>query len=377
MKFDERMKLQIKTYSTVLIIAILFYFVLLRIDMMKGWLSSIFGLLSPFIFGFVIAFLLDKPMLLIEKGLLKLKIKQKWVRTISSISALVLGVLAIIIFFALIGPQLVQSVLSLIEQAPAMIETFMKHVNEFMIENEIDSAFINQFLGEDFITNTISKITTTITNLLPRIVVAGTQITSTFINMLLGLIAGLYMMMEKENFLKACKSVVYAFARKDIADYLTRFAMITARVFNDFILGKALDSLIIGILTYVLMTFFNMPFAMLLSTIVGVTNMIPVFGPFIGAIPGIFILTIYDPIVGFYFALLILAIQQFDGNILGPIILGDRLGLPSLAVLFSVVVGGGLFGFVGMFVGVPVFAVFYIAISEVVEARLKAKNIEL
>ena len=120
-----------------------------------------------------------------------------------------------------------------------------------------------------------------------------------------------------------------------------------------------------------------MPYALLLSTIVGVTNMIPVFGPFIGAIPGVFILMVMDFKLGIYFALLILAIQQFDGNILGPMILGDRLGLPSLAILFSVTVGGGLFGIVGMFIGVPTFAVIYIAVKEVVDERLKQKQIEI
>lgn len=377
MKFEEKTKMQIKIYSTIMLIGIAFYFTFLRIDEVKGWLSGIVSLVSPFIFGVVIAFLLDKPMLLIERQLKKLKLNQRWARTFSAILSLLLGILVVVMFFVLIGPQLVDSVSSLIDQTPAMVEAFVGHVMNFLGKHNIEPTIFNQIFGENFINETITKLTSVLTEMLPKVIVIGSKVTSTIINLLVGIIAGLYMMLEKENFIKAIKSVNYAFLKKDVADYLTRFANITSRVFNDFILGKALDSLIIGILTYLLMTFFKMPFAPLLSVIVGITNMIPVFGPFIGAIPGIFILTIYDISAGFYFALLILAIQQLDGNIIGPIILGDRLGLPSLAILFSVVVGGGLFGIVGMFIGVPIFAIIYIAVSEVVEKKLKDKHIEI
>lgn len=377
MQMDEKTKLQIKIYSIILLIAISFYFVILRIDMVNQWLSEMFGLLFPFIFGIVVAFLLDKPMMLIEKGLKKLKFDQHWSRTIAAVSALIIGILVIVLFFVLIGPQLVDSVRSLIDQAPDMIESFLIHMNALFDKYDIELSIFNRFFSEDTIANLMTTLSNTIKETLPRVVVFGTKVTNTVLNILIGFIAGLYIMLEKESFMKAVKSMTYAFLRKDIADYLTRFANITSRVFNDFILGKALDSLIIGILTYVLMTLFQMPFAPLLSVIVGVTNMIPVFGPFIGAIPGVFILTIYDIRVGFYFALLILAIQQFDGNILGPIILGDKLGLPSLAILFSVVVGGGLLGLVGMFIGVPIFAIIYIAVKEIVDDRLKKKDIEI
>ena len=377
MKFDDAAKYKIRFYSVVGFIIIAFYFVILRIDQVKAWMSNAAGLLSPFIFGIFIAFLLDKPMMLIEKGLKKVHFSHKYARTLAAIISLILGILAVLLFFALIGPQLVDSIVSLLEQTPAMMELFAKHLNDFFENNDISTEIFNNLFGSNFLSDTVAKITSTVTETLPRVVLFGSRVTSTILNMLIGLIAGLYIMLEKEMFIKAVKSVTYAFLKKETADYLTRFANITARVFNDFILGKALDSLIIGILTYILMSLFNMPFALLLSVIVGITNMIPVFGPFIGAIPGIFILTIFDLKTGFYFALLILAIQQFDGNILGPIILGDRLGLPSLAILFSVVVGGGLFGLPGMFIGVPTFAVIYIAVSEIIEERLKKKEIEI
>lgn len=377
MKFNEATRYKMKTWIFIALVSITFYFLLLRWNEAKGALNSLFGLVSPFIFGIFIAFLLDKPMLFIERGLKRIHFPQNIVRAVSAVSALILGIIIVMLFFLMIGPQILDSIRSLVEQTPTMLESFAQHLQVFLEKNNIRSEHINSFLNSDFIENTISRLAQTLSQTLPQVLVFGTRVTNTVLNLLVGLIAGLYIMLEKEMFIRAVKSVTYAFMRKEHADYLTRFANITSRVFNDFIIGKAIDSLIIGILTYFMMTIFKMPFAPLLSMIVALTNMIPVFGPFIGAIPGIFILIIFDVKTGFYFALLILAIQQFDGNILGPIILGDKLGLPSLAILFSVVVGGGFFGFIGMFIGVPTFAVFYIAIKEIVEERLKKKQIEI
>lgn len=377
MKFDDATKYKMRIYVAIGFIVIAFYFTILRIDQVKEWFSNSLGLLSPFIFGICVAFLLNKPMILIEKNLLKIHFSKKYARPFAAILSLILGILAIFLFFALIGPQLVDSVFTLVEQAPAMLDMFIDHLNAFLERNHISNEIFTNIFGESFLPDAMAKITSTLSETVPQVFLFGSRVTNTLLNILVGLIAGLYIMLEKEMFIKAVKCLNYAFLKKETADYLARFANITAQVFNDFILGKALDSLIVGILVYILMNLFNMPFSLLLSVIIGITNMIPVFGPFIGAIPGIFILTIFDLRTGFYFALLILAIQQLDGNIIGPIILGDRLGLPSLAILFAVVVGGGLFGLLGMFIGVPVFSVIYIAVSEIVDERLKKKNIEI
>ncbi|MGN1343210.1 MAG: AI-2E family transporter [Traorella sp.] len=377
MKFNDEMKLKAKLYIFISFVVILFYFTILRIDAVKIWLGDMVQLLFPFIFGFVVAFLLNKPMMLLESLLEKIHFPKKLRRSIAAICSLILGILIVFIFFAMIGPQIVDSLASLVEQAPSLWKMFILHLNEFLEKYNINAEFINNLVSTDFIGNFLEKITSTLTQTIPTVFAFGGKVTSVLLDILIGLIAGLYLMFEKEMFIKGLKRFTYAFFKKDIADYLVRFSNITAKVFNDFILGKALDSLIIGILTYLAMNIFKMPYALLLSTIVGITNMIPVFGPFIGAIPGVFILMIMDFKLGLYFALLILAIQQLDGNIIGPIILGDRLGLPSLAILFSVSVGGGLFGIVGMFIGVPITAVIYIAVKEIVDERLEKKKIEL
>ncbi len=377
MKIDETTKFKTKTYIFVAVVVISFYFTILRLNEVKLWLSDVFEMLSPFIFGIAFAFLLDKPMMAIQKLFMKLKLSKKLSRTIAAVLALFLGVLVVACFFALIGPQLVESCMSLIDQAPTLIDNFYKAIIDFFVKNNIQTDLFNDFLNADFATNLINNLTTYVTQTIPTLFAFGGKVTSVVFDVLIGLVAGLYIMLEKEMFMKSLKSMTYAFLPKSTADYLTRFANITAQVFNDFIIGKAIDSLIIGVLTYFVMSFLNMPYALLLSTIVGITNMIPVFGPFIGAVPGVFILTILDIKLGLTFAVMILAIQQLDGNVIGPIILGDKLGLPSLAILFSVSIGGGLLGIVGMFIGVPIFAIVYIAIKEVVEEQLKKKNIEL
>ena len=377
MKIDETTKLKSKMYISVAIVVILFYFTILRLDDVQKWLSDVFEMLSPFIIGIAFAFLLDKPMMGIQKMLMNISFSKKLARTVAAVAALFLGIFVVVCFCALIGPQLWDSLMSLIDQAPTLINSFYDTVVNLFEKNNIQTDLFNELFNSDFITNLINNVTTYVTQTIPQLFALGGKVTSVIFDVLIGLVAGLYIMLEKELFMKALKSMTYAFLPKSTADYLTRFANITKNVFNDFIIGKAIDSLIIGILTYVVMSIFKMPYALLLSTIVGVTNMIPVFGPFIGAVPGIFILTILDFKLGLTFAMMILAIQQLDGNVIGPIILGDKLGLPSLAILFSVSVGGGLFGIVGMFIGVPIFAIIYTAIKEVVEYQLKKKNIEL
>lgn len=380
MKFNDSFKNLFKLCISVSIITVLAFFILLKFDAVTAWFSDLWSMLFPFIFGFVLAFLLDKPMMLIEKNLKKLGLKGKSVRPISAICALLFGIVIVVLFVALVLPQLWESVMLLVEQAPGYAESFVKIIEDFIVRYHIDLSFLEEaFGGKNFEQEMITKVTTFITQFftssIPTVVVIGTRVTSTLINVFVGIIAGLYLMLDKEQFIKAIKSCVYAFFKPTTADYLCRFTRISEDIFNGFIIGKALDSLIIGIITYILMYLFQMPYALLLSVLIGITNMIPVFGPFIGAVPGVFILTIIDWKLGLYFAIMILAIQQFDGNILGPLILGDKLGLPSLAILFSVVVFGGIFGIVGMIIGVPIFAVIYTAVKELVDDLLKKKKI--
>lgn len=372
--FDDGMKKKIITYVSVAVITIIIYFSFYNMNALKSFFGSVISLLSPFILGFGIAFLLNKPMMLIETKVLgNWNIKQGHKRTISAISALVIAIAAVTLFFWLLIPQLVASVVSLVDSFPKYIKDFQIFLDEVIAENHLDANEIQKFFGDRDIFNRLTQL---VTDVLPQMARMSYSFMNMLLNVVLGIMSALYMMLDKEKLCRHLRIAVYAIFPKDSAGYLLHVSETAAAIFNNFIIGKAIDSCIIGILCYIGMSILQLPYALLLAVIVGVTNMIPVFGPFIGAVPGVFLLLIIHPIDAVYFALFILLLQQFDGNILGPLILGDKLGLPSLWILFAVCIGGGIFGIIGMFIGVPLFAVIYTLLKEFFAYRLKQKNMD-
>ena len=193
-------------------------------------------------------------------------------------------------------------------------------------------------------------------------------------NLLIGLIVMVYFLNIKDTLCAQAKKMVYGFLNVKTANRLIGEVRFAHKIFGGFITGKLLDSLIIGIMCFFSLKFLKMPYVLLISVIVGVTNVIPFFGPFIGAVPSAFLILLVDPMKCLYFLIFILVLQQFDGNILGPKILGDSTGLPSFWVLFSILLFGGLFGFVGMIIAVPTFAVIYRTLSLYVKSALKKRN---
>lgn len=375
-RYNDEMKKNILTYSAVVVIGIITYFVLNNYSPIKEGIGKVFHVLFPFIFGFAFAFLLNKPMMWIENKILgKVNMNKDVKHKLAAVFAVILGILVVGGFIWLIVPQILESSMTLVEKFPDYMQDFEVFVNKQMKKYDVDFDLLYQYIGteEDF----FNQITEIVTNALPKVVSSVYQVFMTLFDVVLGIMAGLYILLDKDKFNRYVKKINYAVFSKDVADYLYNTSIKADNVFNDFIVGKAIDSLIIGLLCYVGMSVLGFPYAVLLSFIVGVTNMIPVFGPFIGAIPGVFILFIIHPIDAVYFALFILALQQFDGNILGPLILGDKLGLPSLFILFSVCIGADLFGVIGMFLGVPIFTLIYMAVREFVNYKLDKKNIEI
>lgn len=362
-------------YSIIVAVGILLYFALYRFQQLASFFGSFFSLLMPFILGFAIAFILNGPMMFFEAKLFgKLRCSKQVKRNLSALLSLVLFIAIVCFLLALLIPQLVESIASLVKSFPGYVADFQVFAIDFMKEHDINVEIINKFISDY---NIVGKLTEFVTSALPQMAKLTYQLGSTLLNVLLGIISGLYMMMDKERLLRYFKKLNYAVFPKNVAEYTHRLMLSSSQIFNNFIIGKAIDSLIIGILCYVGSVLLGFPYAILLSVVVGVTNMIPVFGPFIGAIPGVVLLFIIHPITAVYYALFILVLQQFDGNILGPLILGDKLGLPSIGILFSVVIGGGLFNVVGMFIGVPCFAVIYMAVREWTHYRLEKRQVDL
>ena len=196
-------------------------------------------------------------------------------------------------------------------------------------------------------------------------------------NIVIGIIISLYILIEKEKFIAISRKITTALLPEKAAIKTLEIAHRSNMIFGKFLSGKILDSFIIGILTFIILSIFNMPYTLLVSVIVGITNIIPFFGPFIGAIPSFIIIVFVSPVKALWFLVIILVIQQIDGNIIGPKILGDSVGLSAFWILFSIMIAGEYFGVVGMIVGVPIFAVIYSLVKEFIEAKLKKKGLNV
>ena len=372
-KFSHEMRKRVWMYILVLTSAITIYFAFEKFSIIWNALKTLCSLLTPFILGFSLAFLLNKPMEMIEVNIFsKLPLSKKQQRNFSAISAMTLGIFVASLFFVMLIPQIIESISSLISDLPTYIKDTQAFINSIIQDSALVNTQLAEYLSQDNLLNTATEF---VTGAVPKIFKVTFQLGSIFLDTVLGIMAGIYMMIDKERLMGYIKKICYALCPLEMATYLHRMTITSGHIFNNFIIGKAIDSLIIGVLCYVGSLIFQFPYALLLSVFVGVTNMIPVFGPFIGAVPGIVILFIIHPITALYFAFFIFCLQQLDGNIIGPLILGDKLGMPSIGILFSVCIGGGLFGVVGMFIGVPCFAIIYAAVREFVNYRLHEKEL--
>lgn len=375
-KFKPEQKDQTISFAVAGIIVLLFYFIVQNIPVIHEKTSELLSVMLPFVVGFGIAFVVTPLMNWIELKILQdTKLSQKIKRSISAISAMTVVIVFISLAIYILLPQLISSIETLLIQFPLYIETAENYISELILQSNIRPELTDILIGsgEDL----LESLGGFIREYLPRVLSYSFQFANLIFRVFLGLIIALYILIDRERFARQFKNITYALFSKNDADRLVRLTNLSAKTFNNFIIGKTIDSIIIGLLCFLGMTIFNWPYAILISFIIGVTNMIPVFGPFIGAIPSIFILFIVNPMITIWFALFILLLQQLDGNIIGPMILGDSMGLPSLWIMFAIIVGGGFFGIIGMFLGVPIFAIVYLVVKEIVNFRLREKGIDM
>jgi len=355
----------------VLIVAILFYVGLNHFSVVTVRINQFMGVLSPFIVGFAIAYLLNTPMCFFER---KLFPNHRFKRALSILLVYVLAFAVVAILLGLIVPQVVQSIKDLAGNMQTYLTSLDQLVQDLTEQFDLDADAINDMFGN--FQNMISNMTAKAAEALPQLLDVGFAIGSGVIAGITALISSIYMLAGKDRLVPQLKKLLYAAVSKRRSDWLLGVCGQANRVFVGFINGKIIDSAIIGVLCFILCAIFQIPYPMLVSVTVGVTNVIPFFGPIIGAIPCLFILVIVDPWAALRFFALVIGLQQFDGNILGPKILGDSTGLSAIWVLISIVTCGGLFGFPGMILGVPTFAVLYALVREWVNKRLKAKKID-
>lgn len=364
----------------------MFFFMIYRYNgVSKGW-DTIMKVLQPITFGLVIAYLINPIMKFFEKHLLhfleprvqKEKKCRKIARSIATGGAVVVFVLIVILLFAMMIPQLISSISGMVNSLPKQVDSFIDWFNGLTnSDNEIiQSLETNMMDMVTYLENWVKE------SFLPNIQTYITSITSGVINMvkvlmnaIIGLIVSVYVLMTKEKFIGQSKKIVYAIFKPVRGNVIIDTFRKSNEIFGGFISGKLLDSAIIGVLCYICLLIMKMPYTLLVSVFVGLTNIIPFFGPFIGAIPSVIIIALADPIKGIYFLIFIFILQQVDGNIIGPKILGDSTGLSAFWVMFSILIGGGLFGFLGMLLGVPVFAMIYYIIRRLVNHSIRKKNL--
>lgn len=376
----------------IILISLVFNNLLEQGDKYTSIRSAIKGTFSPIIGGFILAYLLNPILKFTERTLftpLAKKIytkkdaeqkQKKFSRALGVITTLALFLLLVIGGLCLVIPQIYDSILKIIQDVPSYyreIEQWIKGLLEE--ENEVsiyvlsllDSAYLQvmEYVNSVLIPNMdtiVKKITTGI--------VGGIKIT---LDIVLAVIMSIYVLFEKERLVAYGKKLAYSYLTKKHANSLVSGVRYVDHVFGGFINGKIIDSFIIGMLCYMFMVIVNFEYTVLISIIVGVTNVIPYFGPFIGAIPSIFLLLVTEPKQGLIFAVFVLILQQLDGNVIGPLILGDRLKLSGMWILIAILVGGGLFGVMGMILGAPTLACIYALLGNDTRKRLKDKGLPL
>jgi len=293
----------------------------------------------------------------------------KLIPGLSILITMALGILVICILLIMVLPTLLESIYTIVRLIPSSIEAASDWLLQYAGDNETLSNYITEF-SSNFSTSIPDWIRSTV---IPNIEVLIGNVSNSvnnvftfFKNVLIGFIAAIYILGSRKKFAAQAKLINYSIFGRKWSERILSEVRYADKVFVGFISGRLIDSLIIGVICFICMLILRMPYAMLVSVIVGVTNIIPFFGPYIGAIPSFLLILMVSPVKAVIFLVFLLILQQFDGNILGPRILGNVTGLSGFWVLFAILTFGGLFGFLGMIVGVPVFAVIYDVVRKVV-----------
>ena len=357
--------------------SILLYLGISHITLIKGSVNDFISTLQPFIIGGALSYLLNFILKFYEDRILShdffKSLKKSYKRSVGLLLTYITASIITYLFIQFVLPQLVDSIVGLVNNIPEYVNELTRVTNDIFDNLNLQPEYSN--LITDKFGESVTYIITMISNLIPVIGNFVVGATSSILNIIIGIIISIYILIDKEKFMALGKKIVYALCSKEKAKFILRLATQSNMTFSKFIGGKILDSFIIGVLTFLILTIFKMPYVLLISVIVGVTNIIPFFGPFIGGIPAAIIILFVSPIQALWFVIIIIVIQQIDGNIIGPKILGDSIGISAFWILFSLLVAAKFMGFVGMVVGVPLFAIFYSIIKEIIENKLSKKGL--
>lgn len=365
---------------------ILFYFALLRVSQISAAVSTLIGVAKPIIYGLAIAYLLNPIVKSVDRRLIpflekkcpNFKKKKQLSRSVGIFLALLFLLAVIVALLNMMIPELYSSIRDMILNVPSQMNRFVDSLSDMNRDNSTLGILLENIMTEatDFLQNWMrTDLMDSVNELMSSLTVGVINILKEILNLLIGLIVSAYVLFSKEKFSRQCKKITYALFKPSSANMILHLTIKSNEIFGGFIIGKIIDSAIIGVLCFIGLTLMDMPYTLLVSVIVGVTNVIPFFGPYIGAIPSAILILLTDPKMGIYFIIFIIALQQFDGNVLGPKILGNSTGLSAFWVVFSILIAGGLFGVPGMILGVPTFAVVYYIVDMLIAHKLEKRKL--
>ena len=359
----------------------LLFLLIYRWNYVLDFFKTVLTIFMPFIYGLVIAYILNPVVLFFDNKVYsklfnKSKNKKKKIRILSLVTASLIFIGCIVALFSLLIPNIIKS----IEMLASNISIYLRDSKTFILSLFESESFKN-------VVNSIySNMSSTIENWFSADNLEGLflvvrdgffETLKVIYNLVIGFIISIYILNDKEKFKGQSKKLLYALFNEETVNTILENTKTTDKIFADFFSAKLIDSLIVGIICFVGMIIFKMPYALMISVIIGATNIIPYFGPFIGAVPAALIILLVDPSKCIWFLLFIFVLQQFDGTILGPKILGNKTGLSSFWVLFSLLVFGKLFGVIGMIIGVPIFSIIYSAVNNQLKRKLSKKELPI
>lgn len=375
--FSKGQQTRISSQIWLITYALVLAFALYHFSSIWSFVRTLGSLAAPFFIGFAIAFLLGPVQRAVEKALrptlFRKRERPKLMHALSALFSLLFLVFLVLVLMKIVVPQLVSSITSVVGYISAFLKDNSEQLNQILLKYDFLS-----FDGNELVVaweNIVSSQIKNFTMLLDNLFLISSSIVNFVYNLLVGLITAFYIMMDKDRIAAQIKKIGYSIMRRDRIESLIYWTRRANLIFSGFISGKLVDSLIIGLICYFGMLIFGMEYSLLISCIIGVTNIIPFFGPFIGWVPSVLILLIVNPMSALWFTVFIIVLQQLDGNVIGPHILGDSVGVSALSIMIAIVIGGGLFGFVGMLVSVPVYALGYAFFRALIYNRLRKRKL--
>lgn len=374
MAHETRHTLFFITYSIVLIVA------LLNLNNTMSFLMWVFALLTPFIIGLVIAFIINIIMNSLEKKVFafldkpRFKLWHRMKRGICLILSFLIVILVIAAVVAFMVPQLVQSMQTLSSNMPGYIAFLQQFTNNTLAKFNLTPADFGQFAINW--SEVLNKLSSFLANISPGVLNIATGFTSAVFNFFMGLIFAIYLLLGKESLIENVKNVMRAYLSESKVSSMLSVGKKANTIFTSFVVGQLTEAVILGTMYFIGTSIFRMPYVPLISSLMAVCSLIPMFGPIIGAVPSAFLLLMVDPNMAVIFVIMAVVFQQIEGNFIYPRVVGSSVGLPGMWVLFAILIGGSFFGPFGMIISVPCASLAYTLLRDFVKARLKKKGID-